>query len=174
MPAATDADATDRAAVDGANRFTPPSLTSYLHDHIPLTAAMGLRCEAVSWTRVELAAPIAPNLNHNRTAFGGSLASALTMAGWAMTHNRLRTCGFYRGRPHTQLVVSRSETRYLRPTADDFHVTCAYDNEPAWEHFLECLTRKGRAKLRLTAWAGPEASPNCQFKASFVAIADAD
>ena len=153
--------------------FTPETLTAYLHDHIPLTGAMALTATAVSWTRVDLHAAIGPNLNHNRTAFGGSLASALTMAGWSMVHNRLRTCGFYARNPRTQLVVSRSETRYLHPTAEDFTVTCEYDDPKAWDHFIELLTRKGRGKLRLTAYAGPEKKPLCIFKAAYVAIADA-
>ena len=155
-----------------AGPFTPASLTEYLHQHIPLMAAMGLRAEIVDWQEIRLMTPIAGNLNHNRTAFGGSLASALTMAGWSMAHNRLRSCGFYAEQPQTQLVVSRSETRYLRPTNEDFTVSCRFADDRAWDHFLECLTRKGRGKLRLDAWAGDEGDPLCRFKASYVAIAD--
>ena len=47
----------------------------YLHRHIPLTAAMGVRVAAVTLQRAELRAPLAPNINHRETVFGGSAAA---------------------------------------------------------------------------------------------------
>ena len=46
----------------------------YLHRHIPLSAAMGIRVRLATPHRVELWAPLAPNINHQSTVFGGSAA----------------------------------------------------------------------------------------------------
>ena len=54
------------------------SLENYLHEHIPLSKAMGVTVRSVSGEAVTLAAPLAPNINHRETVFGGS-ASALAI-----------------------------------------------------------------------------------------------
>ena len=149
--------------------FTPHELTEYLHMHIPVSAAMQVRAEVVDWDRLALVFPLAPNLNHNSTAFGGSLSSALMLAGWSMTHNRLRHLGY-----DTALVVSRSETRFLAPVASDFVATCEHSDDEAWSFFRECLDRKGRAKLRVSTQVclcdQPEAKPAATMTGAFVAI----
>ena len=54
-------------------------LEAYLHDRIPLSRAMAIAVVEAGPERVRLAAPLAPNINHRDTVFGGSAAS-LAMA----------------------------------------------------------------------------------------------
>ena len=56
--------------------MTPSELQRYLHEHIPLTAAMEVKVVSCGPDAAHLSAPLAPNINHRDTAFGGS-ASAL-------------------------------------------------------------------------------------------------
>ena len=49
-----------------------PEVQTYLHDHIPLSAAMGAGVSQADTEIVRLSAPLEPNLNHRATAFGGS------------------------------------------------------------------------------------------------------
>ena len=79
-------------------------LTAYLHEHIPLTAAMGVRVLEARPERVRLRAPLGPNLNHRATAFGGSLSGLGILAGWCVMHVRLRP-----ELPEARLVIARSE-----------------------------------------------------------------
>ena len=51
-------------------------------DDIPLTRAMGLRVESLGEGGIRMNAPLEPNVNDKGTAFGGSLAAILTLAGW--------------------------------------------------------------------------------------------
>ena len=51
---------------------TAARLQQTLHDDIPLTREMGLTVAAWDGRQLRLAAPLAPNLNHKCTAFGGS------------------------------------------------------------------------------------------------------
>ena len=53
-----------------------------LLSQIPLTRAMQLRVVDYDGSTLRLAAPLAPNVNDKGCAFGGSLASLLTLACW--------------------------------------------------------------------------------------------
>src|SRR5437773_915061 len=95
--------------------MTPDALTEYLHQHIPLTAALGaraLRCDA---HEIEISAPLKPNLNHRGTAFGGSLATLGIVSGWALLHLALR-----REHMTARLVIQRSECEFAEPVEDGF------------------------------------------------------
>lgn len=148
--------------------FTPDELSDYLHRHIPVSAAMGVSVASLDWDGIQLAFPLQPNLNHNATAFGGSLSSALMLAGWSLTHARLRHLGY-----DTVLVVSRCETRFRSPVEADFKSVCRHEDAAAWEFFRECLDRKGRAKLRVECAvreAGSDGPAAASMKGAFVAM----
>src|SRR6185437_9570573 len=49
-------------------------LERYMHAHIPLVAQMQVKVASADAAGLRLTAPLAPNINHERTAFGGSLA----------------------------------------------------------------------------------------------------
>ena len=52
------------------------AIERYLHEHIPLTTHMEVGVDRIDDTGVRLTAPLAPNINHRQTAFGGSVAAA--------------------------------------------------------------------------------------------------
>src|SRR3569623_1303563 len=65
-------------------------IEQYLHRHIPLTVAMGVRVKIGTPGRVELTAPLAPNINHHETVFGGSASALATLSAWTLVHIGLR------------------------------------------------------------------------------------
>ena len=85
-------------------------LERYLHQQIPLSAAMGVRVRMATPERVQLAVPLAPNINHNETAFGGSAAALATLSAWALLHLRLAGAGL-----QARLVIQRSSMEYEQP-----------------------------------------------------------
>jgi thioesterase domain-containing protein len=120
------------------------ALEVYLHAHIPLSRAMGVRVVEASAARVRLAAPLAPNLNHRRTAFGGSIASLATLAGWGWLHVQLA-----HHRPPVRLVVQKSALEYLEAIDDDFEAVCEAPAAEQRERFERMLAQKGRSRLEL-------------------------
>ena len=54
-------------------------IEQYLHRYIPLAIAMGVRVKDATPARVELTAPLAPNVNHHDSVFGGSAAAVATL-----------------------------------------------------------------------------------------------
>src|SRR3954470_15344709 len=87
----------------------------YLHEHIPLSAAMGVRVLACEAGGVRLHAPLAPNINHRATVFGGSASAVAILAAWTWLHFALRDAEL-----PSRLVIQSNTMDYLAPIADDF------------------------------------------------------
>lgn len=140
-------------------------LERYLHQQIPLSAAMGVRVRMATPERVQLAAPLAPNVNHNESIFGGSAAALATLSAWALLHLRIARSGL-----HARLVIQRSSMEYERPIPGDFEAVCHFSDDPAWERFRATLVRRGRARLTLAAHLVYGDQRMATFEGDFVAM----
>jgi thioesterase domain-containing protein len=138
---------------------------SYLHSNIPLSVAMGVRVKVATPVHVLLSAPLAPNINHHQTVFGGSGVVLATLAAWTLLHLRLEN-----ERLEAQLVIQRSSMEYERPIAGDFEAECRFVDEPAWCRFRSTLERHGRARMTLTARLLHAAHEMGSFVGDFVAL----
>jgi thioesterase domain-containing protein len=141
-------------------------LERYLHEQIPLAAAMGVRVRMATPERVQLAAPLAPNVNHHETVFGGSAAALATLSAWTLLHLRIIRAGL-----HARLVIQRSTMTYERPIPGDFEAVCRYSDEFAWERFRTTFIRRGRARLTLAAHVAYGAQRMAGFEGDFVGMA---
>jgi thioesterase domain-containing protein len=138
---------------------------SYLHSNIPLSVAMGVQVKVATPVHVLLSAPLAPNINHHQTVFGGSGVVLATLAAWTLLHLRLEN-----ERLDAQLVIQRSSMEYERPIAGDFEAECRFADEPAWCRFRSTLERHGRARMTLTARLLHAAHEMGSFVGDFVAL----
>jgi thioesterase domain-containing protein len=104
------------------------TLQQRLEDHllhsIPLARAMALQVEAASAERVVLRAPLGPNSNDKGCAFGGSLASLLTLASWSLL--RVHT---WQRNWSVDIFVHKSELLYIAPIWQDFRVVASLSAE---------------------------------------------
>lgn len=142
------------------------ALQTYLTEAIPLYGAMQASVEGADTRSVALIAPLAPNTNHQSTAFGGSVASLATLACWGWLWVLLRDAGI-----DARLVVSRSEIDYLKPVMTALHAQCDAPDPIAPRAFLDGLARKGRARIELDAMVTDDAGVVCaRFNGRFVAI----
>jgi len=121
-------------------------LEAFLHEHIPLTRAMAVQVVSIAHDQLILGAPLAPNINHHGTAFGGSGATLATLAAWALLHVRLLAAGL----PSDEVIQS-STMDYLAPIEGDFTAQARFDDSAEWDGFIAMLTRKGRARIGMTA-----------------------
>ncbi len=144
------------------------ALERYLHRRIPLSAALGVRVAAAGPERVRLTAPLAQNVNHSGTVFGGSATAVATLAGWSLLHLRLAAAQI-----SARTVIQRSRMEYRRPIPADFEVECRLTDPGAWERFVAVLARRGRARLRLDAELSCAREPVGRFEGEFVALGSA-
>jgi len=126
--------------------MSPRELEQYLHDHIPLSKAMAVSVEQAGDDSVVLAAPLAPNINHRDTVFGGSASAVAILAAWSLLHLRLRSAGLA-----SRLVIQRNTMDYEHPIAGGFTARSSLAEPEAWPQFTRMLARKGKARASVVA-----------------------
>lgn len=120
------------------------SLEKTFHEMIPISRAMGLTVVSYADGELIVKAPLAPNQNHQHSAFGGSLFAVAALAGWGLMQLKLSELML-----DCNTVVMGGEVSYQRPVYDDLVCRCAL---PAGsEAVFQKLIEKGTATTTLTA-----------------------
>ena len=129
-----------------------PALELFLHEMIPLAKAMGVGVEVSDDRALTLTAPKEQNKNSLNTAFGGSLVSIATLAGYGVVWELMRT---EKKSPDDKaswhIVVKESRAAYRKPVLGDLRAICERPAQAAISEFKEALARYGKAKLKLRA-----------------------
>lgn len=146
--------------------FSPKAMERYLHAHIPLSAAMGARVLGIEPGGVTLAAPLAPNLNHRSTAFGGSVATLAILAGWTAVHLEL-----HRSELDAHTVIQRSDVAYLHPVIDDFEARTRPLDPQGWRRMTRALSRWGRGRIPVTVDVTSAGTVVARLEADYVVLA---
>jgi thioesterase domain-containing protein len=143
--------------------MTPAAtLERKLHDEIPLSLEMGIRVAAYDGTSLKMTAPLAPNINHKSTAFGGSLYALAVQCSWGMTHLKLTEAAL-----HKHIVIQESNIRYLLPVDHDMQATRKLDGI-AFKKFLRTLARHDRARIELDFIIKLHGRPAVEFSGRYV------
>jgi thioesterase domain-containing protein len=145
------------------------NLQQYLHAHIPLSAAMQVGVQRATPDEVVLAAPLAPNINHRETVFGGSASAVAILAAWSLLHVRLRSAGI-----EARLVIQSNSMHYDLPIAGDFTARSFIAAPDAWPQFVRMLERKGKARIAVDAVLEYEGVQSGRLQGEFVALAGSD
>jgi thioesterase domain-containing protein len=143
-----------------------------LHSHyqaMPPVATMQLRITGYDGRRLHLHAPLSAHVNDKGCAFGGSLASMMTLASWGVVSLLVERAGLA-----ADVFVADSQVRYLAPLFGDLEVEAEPAVDASAEEFVDTLRTRGRARLALVARAAlPEGGVAADFTARYVAIARA-
>jgi thioesterase domain-containing protein len=124
----------------------PTDLARYIQEQIPLSTAMGVSVLAVENDAVLLQAPLAPNVNHRQSVFGGSASALAILAGWALLHVRLQAEGIA-----ARLVIQRNMMEYARPIPGPFTARSMLEHPERWRQFTRMLARRGKARVTVLA-----------------------
>jgi thioesterase domain-containing protein len=145
--------------------LTSAELEAYLHEHIPLSAAMGVQVVECVGDRVALSAPLPPNRNHRDTAFGGSVVTLAILAGWARVH-----LGVARAGHSVHTVIQRSSVSYEAPIVSSFQAICEPIPESSWDRLIRSLDRRGRRRVHLDVRIEADGSVVARFRGAYVAL----
>lgn len=121
-------------------------LETYLHQQIPLSAAMGMSVRSITETSVTLAAPLAPNINPKGTVFGGSASTLCILAAWSTLHVRLLNAGL-----PSEIVIHTNTMEYQRPIHGEFVATGAVSADADWPGFIRTLESRKKARIEVGA-----------------------
>lgn len=138
---------------------------SYLYDHIPITKHLGVIVNKFDGRRIELTAPLEPNINHRDSAFGGSLSSVAILAGWTILHLKL-----LEKKINARLVIQKSSINYLDAVLSDFTAACELPAAEQWHSFLNMLNAKGKARLTLSSKIYSDGKLVCEQEGVYVAV----
>lgn len=143
----------------------PNYLQQYLHDHIPISAAMGVEVVDATEKGVVLRAPLDPNINHRDTVFGGSASAVEILASWTLVHLRLRGAGI-----STRIVIQRDTQDHDLPITGTFTARSFIGDPLRWERFLKTLQRRGRARIAVSALLEHQGVVAGRFEGIFMAL----
>lgn len=147
--------------------MTPSELGQYLHDHIPLSKAMAVFVMSVKDDEVILQAPLAPNINHRETVFGGSASALAILSAWSLLHLRMRSAGV-----ECRLVIQRNTMEYEQPILGDFTAHATLAEVASWNSFVRMLDRKGKARIAISSVLHQADQRVGKFTGEFVALVD--
>ena len=143
------------------------ALEAHLLTDIPLARAMALSIIGYDGASLTMAAPLAPNINDKGCAFGGSLTSVMTLAGWSLIKLALAACD-----REGEIYVKDSTIRYFAPIWQDFSATAVVADGDTFEDFFSVIDKRGKGRLRVRcAVRLPEGGDAAILDAQFVAIA---
>lgn len=140
-------------------------LVSFIRAKIPLARAMALELAAHDGDHLALRAPLAPNVNDKGCAFGGSLASLMTLAGWGLVELALRERGI-----DCDVYVGESSVRYLAPVWTDLLAEARLAEGADWAPFFATLAARGKARIEVACRVpGTDGKPAATLASRFVA-----
>ncbi len=115
---------------------------------IPLSQSMGV--QVLSWheRQLRLQFPLAPNINHQASMFGGSMYCAAVLAGWGWVHLALREEGI----DTTHIVVQSGQIDYPRAIYHEPIIACCdAPDAKTWQRFLATYHKHGKARLQVVS-----------------------
>lgn len=149
--------------------MTPiPSLAALAAHFAGMPPVAAMQPAIIAWDAgvLRLRAPLAANINDKNCAFGGSLSSLMTIAGWGIVSLTLAEAGL-----DADVYVADSRVRYLKPVFEDLVVDAAFDDPLEAAGLADTLRHQGRASVRIQARTQlADGSAGATLVARYVAI----
>jgi thioesterase domain-containing protein len=140
------------------------TLEAHILEHIPLARAMQLAVPRYSGDELEMTAPLAPNINDKGCAFGGSMASLLTLAGWGLIELGLRAEGL-----DCDIYVGDSQLRYREPLWGELRGIARFAEAGAMARVVAAVREQGKGRADVVCEIAGERGAAATLAARFVA-----
>lgn len=139
-------------------------LQSDILQHIPLARAMDIAVTRYTGSELEMTAPLAPNINDKGCAFGGSMASLLTLAGWGLIELFLRGEGL-----DCDLYIGDSQLRYSEPVWGELRGVARLIEADALQALADSLRKRGKGHADVVCEIAGEQRAAATLNARFFA-----
>lgn len=126
---------------------------------------MGIEVQFASPERVLLSATLAPNVNHQGTAFGGSIGSLAMLAGWSWMWVIMRE-----RKSMPKLVISNCRIDFIAPVEGAFTAELRPPCDSDVVNFVKSFDLRGSARMDLTVEILCKGHIVAKFKGGYVAI----
>ena len=149
--------------------LTVDEINEHLHRQIPMTLQMGILVQRFAKEGVIASAPLEANINHQQSAFGGSIAALGIVTGFVAIWGNLRMHAI-----PAELVIQHSETEFSKPGLGDMEARSRMISEAALESFTSALTDSRTARILVTSDIFSAGKLIASNTGTFVAIAEKD
>ena len=129
---------------------------------IPLSDAMQFSIDRLDPDKIQVSAPLEPNINIHGTGFAGSIYAVAVLSGWALCRHIMDMLEM-----DGDLVVAKAEITYRAPITSAMECSCRVDTE-ARENFINGFTQLGKGKLELKVEVGDR--PHAILQATYIAL----
>jgi thioesterase domain-containing protein len=146
--------------------MTNAELEKILKTGIPISDEMGIQDLQIKGHELSLKLPLAPNVNHKKTIFGGSLYSSCALACYGLFLSGLRDQAI----PTNDIVISEGNMRYLAPVDGDATVTAQWNSADEMSKFFQTLKSKRKARVLMRAQVRVATGICAEFSGHFVAL----
>lgn len=140
------------------------ALRALLRTDLPVTEHLHIVVLGFRGGDLVLKAPLSANVNHQRTAFAGSLNATATLAGWATAWLIMREHDI-----DGNVVIQDSSVHYERPVASDFEARCTFPDADTVERLVAAVRRRGRGRLELSVTVSDAEGDAVRFRGRYVA-----
>lgn len=137
----------------------------YIYENIPITKIMGMNITDLARESVRIAMPHAPNVNHQGSAFGGSIDSLFFVTCWAYVQLLIEDVD-----PHPRIVGRRGKTTFSKPIKSDFEAKVVIPKQEIVDQFLADLSQKGKGRLTARSVIEYEGEIAAEFEGEFVVL----
>jgi len=144
---------------------TCEEINTHLHVQIPMTRQMGIVVTDFSAEGVVATAPLEANINHQQSAFGGSIAALGIVTGFVAIWGNLKSRGL-----ETELVIQHSETDFSKPALSNMEARSRPLSDAALDAFTTTLAGRGRAQIMVTSDIFSDGKLIASNRGTFVAI----
>lgn len=125
--------------------LTPSEYQKIMHEGFPLSAAMNSRVAVFSEPEVVIEVPLEGNSNPHHTAFGGSINTALILAGWSRTFWYVQDIA-----SSIDIVIASAEIKFLAPVAETIRAIAPAPDARALEGFFKGWKENQKGRLYLS------------------------
>jgi len=134
---------------------------------MPPVAALGVSIAGYDGDALRLRAPLALHVNDKGCAFGGSMASLMTLAGWGLFTLRMHAAGL-----DAEVFVADSSVKFRQPLFADLAVEAWRAGDESWDDAFAALRTRGRARMFIAACVRDvDGAVVAESRARFVALA---
>jgi thioesterase domain-containing protein len=146
------------------NHTAAAKLAAEILARIPLTRAMQIDIPRYTGDELEMTAPLAPNINDKGCAFGGSMTSLLTLAGWGLIELGLRAEGLL-----CDIYVGDSQVRYQQPVWGELRGIARFAEAGAMAPLVASIRARGKGHVDVVCEIAGEGGAAATLTARFFA-----
>ena len=121
---------------------SPIELQQIMHELIPMSRFMGVEVSEYKKDTLTLTAPLSKNINHQQSAFGGSIFALAALAGWGILQLRLSELDL-----DCDIVVADAKAKFLKPIREE--LICKVKLNNSHMRLLKGINENGYAIVEL-------------------------